>query len=323
MLSKDAVLEWSESRPWKQEEQIEQDLLLEMILHQVASTNCSEHLAFIGGTCIHKLHVPHPPRYSEDLDFTWLGEDSVDGALVEIAKSCSDLGFEKIDVADSNEARFPKVLFFYTTRTGSPGKIKLDTNSQHISGFKESLVKRTLMTTHSHITATSEIACAPLPALAGMKVVAGSTRRKARDLYDLDYMFEHLGISSDEAARWARRIAPDDWKPARRHRFVKRTVQKPAYWQEMDRYLQREHYLDVSDRTRMASGMLDLLSAMQKPEQPSKTTVVGLPFSHDELTTMASSGGGVGLCGAPTKTGETCQNPHPGPGGTCAAGHRR
>lgn len=271
MLGDEAIAEWSLVRPWDQPHQVEQDLLLEGILHKVASVSDATSLAFIGGTCLHKLYAPQPRRYSEDLDFTWVGHHSVDGALAEIAASCETLGFDRIDIVTSAEARFPKVLFFYAGTDGLPGKIKLETNRQGVSKLQESLVPRTLTTANSWLNATSEIHCAPLPSLAGMKIVAGSVRGKARDLYDLDYMLNQLGASRDEAMAWAQHLKPSGWKPARRHRFVKRTVSNPAYWQEMDNYLPARQALGDSDRQRMASGMLEFLADMQEPDKPSRS----------------------------------------------------
>ena len=62
------------------------------------------------------------------------------------------------------------------------------------------------------------------------------------------------------------------------------------------------------------------------PQPDPSEHVVGLPFSHDELVEAgAMLSGSTGQCGHPTPGGEndTCQNPHPGTGGTCSAGHQR
>jgi hypothetical protein len=40
-------------------------LIVEIAGHELL---CAE-LAFRGGTCLHKLHLPQPLRYSEDLDY--------------------------------------------------------------------------------------------------------------------------------------------------------------------------------------------------------------------------------------------------------------
>ena len=83
---------------------------------------------------------------------------------------------------------------------------------------------------------------------------------------------------------------------------------------------------------RSLEGLLGAAATRQKKDQqisPPRDTsqyVVGLPFSHDELVEAGSAlSGGGGKCGYPTPDGEhkTCQNPHPGSGRTCSAGHQR
>ena len=63
------------------------------------------------------------------------------------------------------------------------------------------------------------------------------------------------------------------------------------------------------------------------PSPDTSQHVVGLPVSHDELVEAGAimSGGSGGKCGHPTPDGDhkTCQNPHPGAGGTCSGGHQR
>lgn len=158
MLSIEAITDWSLTHPWDDPRQIEQDLLLEGRLHETAATSRADSLAFIGGTCLHKLS-----------------------------------------------------------------------------------------------------------ALAGMKIIAGSVRGKARDLYDLDYMLNCLGVSREEAMEWAHLLKPSDWKPVRRHRFVTRMARDLSRWVEMDDYLPVEQVLKDVDYQRMASVMLELLVAMQGP----------------------------------------------------------
>ncbi len=50
--------------------QVEQDLLLSRLIIEVANhPYLGGELVFRGGTCLHKLHLDTPRRYSEDLDY--------------------------------------------------------------------------------------------------------------------------------------------------------------------------------------------------------------------------------------------------------------
>jgi hypothetical protein len=62
--------EWASKAPWSQQIQIEQDLILSRLIVEIAQHELlGPELAFRGGTCLHKLHLSAPLRYSEDLDY--------------------------------------------------------------------------------------------------------------------------------------------------------------------------------------------------------------------------------------------------------------
>ena len=60
------VTAWSARAPWPTPAQVEQDLLLSRVLIAMYQDDyLSNELVFRGGTCLHKLHLPVPRRYSE------------------------------------------------------------------------------------------------------------------------------------------------------------------------------------------------------------------------------------------------------------------
>jgi predicted nucleotidyltransferase component of viral defense system len=62
--------EWASRASWSEETQIEQDLLLSRLMVEIARDEVlGPELAMRGGTCLHKLHLDMPLRYSEDLDY--------------------------------------------------------------------------------------------------------------------------------------------------------------------------------------------------------------------------------------------------------------
>src|SRR5439155_8077738 len=65
-----AITHWSQRVPWGSLDQVEQDLVLSRLIIAIASDPLlGDELIFRGGTCLHKLHLPEPLRYSEDLDY--------------------------------------------------------------------------------------------------------------------------------------------------------------------------------------------------------------------------------------------------------------
>ncbi len=69
MIPQAYITEWSNFVPWQTNEQIEQDLVIcRAIIAIFNDPFLSEHLAFRGGTALHKLYLQPQHRYSEDID---------------------------------------------------------------------------------------------------------------------------------------------------------------------------------------------------------------------------------------------------------------
>jgi predicted nucleotidyltransferase component of viral defense system len=63
------IIAWSQTAPWAEQRQVEQDLIISRALVELFSDSfLSEELRFRGGTALNKLHFPKPLRYSEDID---------------------------------------------------------------------------------------------------------------------------------------------------------------------------------------------------------------------------------------------------------------
>jgi predicted nucleotidyltransferase component of viral defense system len=70
MIPQPAIVEWGRTASWPSDDQIEQDLLLSRLIVEIANDEyLGDELAFRGGTCLHKLRLSTPRRYSEDLDY--------------------------------------------------------------------------------------------------------------------------------------------------------------------------------------------------------------------------------------------------------------
>jgi hypothetical protein len=68
VIDRPALIAWRSKAPWPNPVQIEQDLLLSRLMIEIASDDVlGPELVMRGGTCLNKLHLPAPLRYSEDL----------------------------------------------------------------------------------------------------------------------------------------------------------------------------------------------------------------------------------------------------------------
>ena len=78
MIPRAYITAWRASAPWATDVQVEQDLVLARTIVAVfADANLSDLVAFRGGTALHKLFLPTPARYSEDIDLVQLTAGSI------------------------------------------------------------------------------------------------------------------------------------------------------------------------------------------------------------------------------------------------------
>jgi predicted nucleotidyltransferase component of viral defense system len=69
MIPSSFITAWSERAPWVENKLIEQDLIICRALVSIYQDEfLASHLAFRGGTALHKLYLQPQPRYSEDID---------------------------------------------------------------------------------------------------------------------------------------------------------------------------------------------------------------------------------------------------------------
>jgi hypothetical protein len=116
------ILAWRvDQAPWADEDDVEQDLLLTRALVNVfADDFLREHLAFRGGTALHKLHLPPPARYSEDLDFVQRAPEPIGPTLDRLREVLGWLGRARSEIGEH-----PKLTFaFATESTGQTRRIR-------------------------------------------------------------------------------------------------------------------------------------------------------------------------------------------------------
>ena len=73
MIPKAYIDAWRSVAPWNESSQVEQDLVISRAIVEIFSNEyLKEHLAFRGGTALHKLYLNPQARYSEDIDLVQL-----------------------------------------------------------------------------------------------------------------------------------------------------------------------------------------------------------------------------------------------------------
>ena len=93
MVIEAAIREWSKSYSWQTNEMVEQDLIICRALVALFNDEyLASHLAFRGGTTLHKLYIQPQQRYSEDIDLVQIKAEPIKETIERIRQALSFLG---------------------------------------------------------------------------------------------------------------------------------------------------------------------------------------------------------------------------------------
>jgi predicted nucleotidyltransferase component of viral defense system len=195
MIPQAHITEWSHFVPWQTNEQVEQDLIICRALIAIFNDNfLSEHLAFRGGTALHKLYLKPQPRYSEDIDLVQIKPGPF-GEILDRLKEVLKFIDGRINVSSGDSMTTLKYRFNSEVPPSVQLKLKIETNCRE--HFAELGWER------KHFVINSEwyksecfITTYKLEELLGTKLRALYQRRKGRDLFDLYKALTHGKIDT-------------------------------------------------------------------------------------------------------------------------------
>ena len=123
MIPRAHIIEWSAKAPWPTEADIEQDLILSRLMVEIANDDLlGPEFAMRGGTCLHKLHLAAPMRYSDDLDYVRSTRSGVGPYLDALRRIASGVGL----LEHGSERRADMVhMTFETNSTDGLRKIRV------------------------------------------------------------------------------------------------------------------------------------------------------------------------------------------------------
>lgn len=189
MIPQPYITQWSAQAPWPSESQIEQDLILSRLIVEIASDELlAQELAFRGGTCLHKLQLARPARYSEDLDYTRTSDEPrIGDCLAALRRIAAEIGLQEA------RRRFPShnsdmaCIWFRASSEAdqsSPISIKIEIN------VREAVPCRPYVLAPFQVESRWWSGSAEVPTFRAEEILATKlralyTRRKGRDLFDL------------------------------------------------------------------------------------------------------------------------------------------
>jgi predicted nucleotidyltransferase component of viral defense system len=195
MIPKNDIIEWSNTVSWQTNEQVEQDLIICRALVEIFSDDyLANHLAFRGGTALHKLYLYPQTRYSEDIDLVQMKAEPIGEALDKLRNVLAFLGKAKVEVGDMMAAM--KFRFESEIAPVVPLRLKIEINCrEHFAelGWE----KKEFNVQSNWFNGSCSLTTYKLEELLGTKIRALYQRRKGRDLYDLYHAFTKSKLDTE------------------------------------------------------------------------------------------------------------------------------
>lgn len=211
MIPLPAITAWSTTHPWPTPDQVEQDLLLARAICAIATDPyLGDELTFRGGTALHKLHLDHSYRYSEDLDYV----RSTGGGVGRVLDALKDVGRALGFTVKSTLGEHPKVFWRTASEAGNPLRIKIEINTHERSPAMPVAHVRHQVAS-SWWDGEADIRTFQIEELIATKIRALFQRSKGRDLYDIWLALTVAEVDPERVVAAFAPYRPDGYTSAR------------------------------------------------------------------------------------------------------------
>ncbi len=228
------------------ERQLEKDYLLNLMLKTISINRISNYLEFKGGTALYMLHGLD--RFSEDLDFSYMGDASGIGARIDSLIEPVVKDFERsynitknkgnVLVNDENGLLTSIRSEFFVegplfAKTGKRHKIKIDISVRHDLILKPESLS---FVSKYYDIGTMVIYLMPVEELLAEKLCAIMERNETRDIYDAYFMMRRKLIKYDKAL-FNKKLKLRNEKYNEKQLVSKIRAMKENRWKEELKYL--------------------------------------------------------------------------------------
>lgn len=197
MVAEAYIQQWKDTTaPWQKSWQVEQDLIISRTLIAIFSDEyLSEHLAFRGGTALHKLFLHPAPRYSEDIDLVQIKPEPIKPIMKRLDEVIDF--FEEPRNTKHGGHGIKALHRFISQVEGVRHKLKIEINcKEHHSVYP--LINFPFKVESDWYSGECNIHTYDIHELLGTKLRALYQRKKGRDLFDLDYARRHLDLDLEK-----------------------------------------------------------------------------------------------------------------------------
>jgi predicted nucleotidyltransferase component of viral defense system len=198
MIPRPALTAWRRISPWRDDLQVEQDLLLSRLAIDVANHPAtSGMLVWRGGTCLHKLHLPTARRYSVDLDYVLLGGGDHGQIARVLAQVAAAAGFDNVRTTVTSTR--VNVQASADATAGGRLTVKVEVNCHDVPPLFD-LIRLPLAVETRWWEGAADVRTFQPAELLGTKLRALAQRRKGRDLADLSLARRELAVVDEDLA---------------------------------------------------------------------------------------------------------------------------
>ena len=196
MVPRAALNAWAQRAPWPNDVDVEQDLILSRAIIDIANHPLlGGELAFRGGTCLHKLYVEQPWRYSNDLDYVRTTSGPIKEIMTALRETMQAIGLDEKSYGIKEDTVNMKFDAEPTRGLGAL-RVKVEINTRETVPYVE-LVSLPSVVENPWFSGRADVSTFALEELLATKLRALYQRRKGRDLFDLWLGLEHLAADPD------------------------------------------------------------------------------------------------------------------------------
>ena len=175
----------AQHRPGWDNQQVEQDIVLTRLMAEIANDKyLAEALVLKGGTCLHKLWLTEPWRYSKDLDYVRTEDTPMGDTFDALRAAGQRAGLDGTKMRVNRGQLLSHVTYRATYADGATMKITVDipTSPPTVPAHTQT---RILAIPHASGTTTAEIVSVTPEEMIASKAAAVFGRRQPRDAFDV------------------------------------------------------------------------------------------------------------------------------------------
>lgn len=227
--------------------------MLSRLLCEIASHPLlRDELAFRGGTCLHKIHLPHALRYSEDLDYVRATHGPIGPLLNALREIAEAVGME----AATDVSQFPKFFFRSTFGSGAGRlQVKVEINTYETAPAR-SHIRLPHQVESPWWSGSAEVLTFEPAELIATKLRALYQRRKGRDLFDLWLALTQIGLDPDEILACLGPYRPDGYTTATAVANLREHVGDPGFRTDLLDLVGEETGFDVDEASALVTEKL-------------------------------------------------------------------